>query len=268
MSSPTIEDFKTILDCMPDSLKLFFILAFCYGCRAGELIKLRWKQVNFRSGHIELLKSKFGERNAPFYDQVKEALLKQLEVRKAQCPNCEYVLFWHQVDIDGKVRKVPGDKLNEFRKSWDKALTKAGQARLLRHDLRRTAIRNMVQYAGLTEREAMVISGHVTTATFQRYNIVSLKGIKESGAKMNAWLNEATATAIAEPVTPVAAVEPAPPTMKQRVRELFVQGLSNADISAKLGIQPNTVQYHISDTVKAATLARNRDHKRQARSTV
>jgi integrase len=79
-----------------------------------------------------------------------------------------------------------GGKISYFRKSWNTACAKIHKPVLFFHDLRRSAVRNVIR-VGVPERVAMTISGHKTRSVFDRYNIVSREDLKKAAKKRQAF---------------------------------------------------------------------------------
>jgi integrase len=201
------EQYDTLSGALPDYLRLPLALGFYTGMRLGEVLSLEWSQVDFIADSINL---RAGEtknddgRAIPIVPALRVLLKEQFAKRR---PECGYVCF----RVDRKGRSV---KIESFRKSWYSACTKAGLGEMVPavdssgkplyaplrgprskakqmmtykgmifHDLRRTAVRNLVA-AGVPEKVAQTITGHRTRSTFDRYHIVSNRDVLDAGKKL------------------------------------------------------------------------------------
>ncbi len=150
------------------------------GARRGELVHLTWDQIDFDNNQIILhpgtTKNRQG-RTLPIYGEMREWLLIEKETRDALVPRRKFVFH------------VQGEPIGGFYKSWHSACVRAGVPGLHFHDLRRSAVRNMVR-AGVTEKVSTQISGHKTRSVFDRHNIVSDRDLREAASKLNSYLGE------------------------------------------------------------------------------
>jgi hypothetical protein len=80
--------------------------------------------------------------------------------------------------------RADGEPVRDFRGAWDALITAAKLTPgLLFHDLRRSALRNMIR-RGVPQKTARQISGHKTDSVFSRYNIVSEADIADAARKI------------------------------------------------------------------------------------
>jgi integrase len=186
------DQFLAVRRRLPEAIQPIVTFAYITGWRiASEVLPLQWRQVDFAAGEIRLDAgtTKNGEgRVFVMTDDLRAVLLAQQAARDAQQKAghlCPWVFFRLVADERGGEKKPRPVKA--FTKVWKQACLDAGCPGRIPHDLRRTAVRNMVR-AGIPERVAMKLTGHKTRSVFERYNIVSDGDLTTAASKLNGLL--------------------------------------------------------------------------------
>jgi integrase len=156
------EQYVALRDNLPEELKALFVCAYLTGIRKGELLALRWRQVDFETLLITLDRDETKGNEARSAPIIRGDMLSLLKAARVGKPDAEFVFNRN------------GKKIKNFRIAWDVACKAARVPDLKFHDLRRTAVRNM-RRAGIPQVIRMKISGHKTDSMERRYNIADLE---------------------------------------------------------------------------------------------
>ncbi len=158
-----------------------FLVAFTYGWRKTELLRLRVRQCDFieRSITLDAGTTKNDEaRQVRMTDEVFDLLL-QCVAGKDQ----EAFVFTRTHESNGRKTKTRDGKVADLRDDWAKACLAAGCHGLLLHDLRRTAARNLIR-AGVPQKTSQAITGHRTPSVFARYQIIDESDLQDAVRKL------------------------------------------------------------------------------------
>jgi integrase len=165
-------EFQNLLGQCSLHLKPIVEIAYATGMRRGEILGLRWNQIDLKNKVIVLeaddTKTK-NRREIPLDDALM-ALLQQIP-RTLKSPN---------------VFTFKGKRMSGVRTAFDKACQRAGIENFKFHDLRHCAVTNM-RKAGVPDSVIMSISGHKTNAMFRRYDSVDREDRHKALSRLREW---------------------------------------------------------------------------------
>ncbi len=167
---------------LPQPLQAVVTFAYCTGWRVpSEVLTLEWRQVDRKAGTVRLDagRTKNGEpRVFPYrgLPELEAVIERQWQIRQA---------LQEQGTIVAHVFHRDGRPIKSWRKAFIAACSAAGCPGRIPHDFRRTAVRNLVA-AGVSEKTAMMLTGHLTRAVFDRYCIVNEASLRDAVTKLAA----------------------------------------------------------------------------------
>ncbi len=184
------EDFERVRRHLADRPDLQAAVTIAYTCgwrMQSEVLALTLSNIDLTAGTIRLDPgtTKNGEgRLVHLTPDVSRVVVEQLERVKGLSRQLNRVIpYLFPNPIPGRFQ---GERLQNFRKAWETACKRAGIPGMLKHDFRRTAVRNLVR-SGVPEVIAMKITGHKTRSVFDRYNIVSEADLREAASKLYSY---------------------------------------------------------------------------------
>jgi len=200
--------FLALREALPECLKDPMGFLYYSGWRLGEMRRLPRPDVDLVGRVVRLRpllsKNKDG-RVLPLNGELLDLIERAVAYRRLDCPH---------------VFHVDGEPIGDFRKAWWRASIAAGLGAMVPtgkltprgrpqlkyrgltpHDLRRSAVRNMVR-AGIPERVCMALSGHKTRSVFDRYNVVDENDLLAAAERLQTHLGRQPQTTEVSVITP------------------------------------------------------------------
>jgi integrase len=163
----TPEEEARLFELLPDSLKPLVIVALHTGMRKGELLALRWEDVEFYTGTLRVREAKSGEGRSVVMNSLVRDTLKA--VRRGQIQKAREEAKGKREIFSPFVFCAPeGGLLHNLAKAWYPALEAARVEDFRFHDLRHSFASRLAM-AGLDLYTVQRAGGWKTAIMVQRY---------------------------------------------------------------------------------------------------
>jgi integrase len=167
-------------------LRVAVLIGFTFGWRIdSEVLTLSRSQVNLETGTLTLApgttKNDDG-RLVYLTPELKVMIGEQLARVRTLEKELNRVVPWLFPLL---TRQRKGQRRVTMDRAWLRACQASGLEGTLKHDLRRSAVRNLIN-AGVPTRTAMLITGHRSLSVFNRYHIVSPGDLREATRRLSA----------------------------------------------------------------------------------
>ena len=158
--------------CKPDPLYVAFVLLLLYGLRRGEVLGLRWQDIDFEAGtirveqqlqqvggqmHLGPVKTQAGRRKLPLLKLARDALEAQVKTQARY--RAAMGSAWPQTDLIFTTRTGRPVGPRNFVRSF-RRICEANDIRLIKlHHVRHT-VASLLKALGVPARDAQIILGH------------------------------------------------------------------------------------------------------------
>ncbi|MBI4560554.1 MAG: site-specific integrase [Candidatus Rokubacteria bacterium] len=178
------EQFEAVRYYLRPDLQVVVTVAYTFGWRMqSEVLSLELRQVDLEAGTIRLDpgQAKNDEGRIVYLTPELRGLLRAqvdrvMDLMRSRSAVIPY-LFPHLMG------RFQGQRIRDFRKAWASACKKSGCRGMLRHDFRRTAVRNL-ERSSVSRSVAMKVTGHKTESVYRRYAIVNDADLQEATRKL------------------------------------------------------------------------------------
>jgi integrase len=180
----TVEQFTSLLSLVKDTIdEIYIILAGCLGLRRGEVMGLKWEDIDFQEKiiHIRRTKVKAGKHGIIEKEPKNKTSIRSISVNQR---TIDILRAWRKKNLDS-VYVVNKYNPNTYSEHFKRLLEKHGLPHTRFHDLRHFAATFMLK-EGISDKVTSERLGHSSTVTTREiYQHVLEEMDREAAAKLD-----------------------------------------------------------------------------------